>query len=42
MKERGALGDAGSLLHVMRDDHDGVFLAQLINQVLHMGRGDGI
>src|SRR5438128_11374970 len=35
--ERGLVGDAGRLLHVMRDDRDGVILRQLLAQLLDLG-----
>src|SRR6516165_5401428 len=42
MKVRGALRDAGRLLHGVGDDHDRVGLAQLIDQVLDARRGNRI
>src|SRR5690606_15929992 len=33
-EERGAVRDAGRLLHVVSDDHDGVVARQLLHQVL--------
>ena len=38
-EERGHLGDAGGLLHVVGDDHERVLLLQLVHQVLdRLGR----
>src|SRR5688572_110634 len=40
VEERSLIGNARRLLHVMRDDHDRVFIPQLENQVLDP-RGGG-
>ena len=42
MEEGGALGDARGLLHVVRDDDDGVATAQFVDQLLDARGGDGI
>src|ERR1700731_3501293 len=36
IEERGAIADAGGLLHVMRDNHDRVVLLELEDQVLNV------
>ena len=41
-KEAGLLGDAGGLLHVVRDNHDGVLLAQVFHQLLDAERAVGV
>ena len=41
-EERGLVGDARGLLHVVRDDHDRVVLAQLHHQVLDPAGRDRI
>ena len=33
MKEGGALSDAGSLLQIVRDDHDRVAVSELVHQI---------
>ena len=42
IKEGGVIGAAAGLLHVVRDDDDGVLLLQLPDQLFHFGGGDGI
>ena len=42
MEVRGALRHARRLLHRVRDDHDRIRLAQLIDQILDARRGNGI
>ncbi|PAV92986.1 hypothetical protein WR25_06722 [Diploscapter pachys] len=42
VEEGGALGDARGLLHVVRDDDDGVATAQFVDQLLDARGGDGI
>src|SRR6266516_1601383 len=41
-EERGAVGDARGLLHVVRDDHDRVVALQLVHQLLDLLRGDRV
>src|SRR5512141_1204148 len=41
-EEAGIIGDARRLLHVVGDDHNGATALELKNQVLDLGRGDGI
>ena len=41
-EERGHLGDARGLLHVVRDDHDRVVALQLVHQVLDRLRRDRV
>jgi hypothetical protein len=36
------VGNASRLLHVVRDDHDRVALAQFVDQLFDAGRGDRI
>ena len=40
-EERRVVRHPGRLLHVVRDDHDGVLLLQLVDQLLDPLRGDG-
>src|SRR5438552_3837455 len=40
--ERGLVGDARGLLHVVGDDRDGVVLGQLLDQLFHLGGRDRI
>src|SRR5205807_528273 len=40
--ERGAVADAGRLLHVVGDDHDRVAILHLPHQFLDAGRGDRV
>src|SRR6056297_619700 len=40
MEERGLLADAGGLLHRVRDDHNGIVLAQFVDQFLDLRGGD--
>src|SRR6188768_4057873 len=42
VEERREIGDARGLLHVVGDDHDRVRLSELVNQLFHARRGDGI
>src|SRR5689334_23813716 len=41
-EERGAVGDAGGLLHVVGHDHDRITAFQLEHQLFHAGRGRGV
>src|SRR6516162_1652341 len=41
-EERGAIRDAGGLLHVVRHDHDGIAAFELQHQLLDAGRGGGV
>ena len=41
-EERGHVGDAGGLLHVVRDDHDRVVALELVHQVLDPRRRDRV
>ena len=38
VEEGGVVGDTGGLLHVMRHDHDGVVVLQLVDQILDSQR----
>ncbi|EGY02120.1 hypothetical protein AZA_21096 [Nitrospirillum viridazoti Y2] len=40
--EGGEVGNAGRLLHIVRDDGDAVVGLQLIHQLLDLGGGDGV
>src|SRR4051794_19992394 len=40
--ERGPVGDARGLLHVVRDDHDRVALLELVDQLLDLERRDRV
>ena len=42
VEEGGALRHARRLLHVVRDDHDRVAAAQLVDQLLDLGGGDRV
>ena len=41
-KEGGEIGNPGRLLHVVRDDDDGVGAFQIVDQFFNPGSGDGI
>src|ERR1700676_5307139 len=42
IKEGGMIGDAPGLLHVMRDNDDGVLAFELVNQFLHLRGRDRV
>src|ERR1700677_3541920 len=41
-EETGSIGDARSLLHVVRDDDDGALVLQGEQQIFNLGGGDGV
>src|SRR3546814_1355796 len=42
VEKGGALRHAGRLLHIVGDDHDRIFAAQLVDQFLDLRRGNEI
>ena len=42
VEEARVVGDTRGLLHVMRHDHDGVVVLQLVDQILHGQRRDRV
>src|SRR5215217_3893234 len=42
VEERGVVGDARGLLHVVRDDDDGVAVLELVDELLDLRGGDGV
>ncbi len=41
-KERRAISDTGSLLHIVRHNHNGVLLFELVDQIFDLQRGDWV